>query len=270
MPVPLFPLFPARHLPSSFKDPGQLAPRLPKHPKRDKDPQDIEEDQVQPQVDRVVALQIGVAAQPLRRERHEAAIQLARREHRGQEPHARLQVRLELAGRRRRRDLGDQVADVERRGPSQADGQHLERDDGQVGAAPAAVGFGVFLPQARHGRGRVEGPVAAVAAVEEVRDSAGAVARDGRVREVGRRGRQLGVGEEAVEEVGAFDEEVREEVVGVPEEEEAQFGGDGLGEDAGGEELCRGHEGEGDGEGEEGAGVEGEGFRGVDVIGHCF
>ena len=278
LPVPLFPLFPARHLPSSFKDPRQLAPRLPKHPERDKDPQDVEEDQVQPQVDRVVALQVGVAAQPLGRKRHEAAVQLARREHRGQEPHARLQVRLALGPRRRPRrrrrcrDLGDQVADVERRGPGQADGQDLERDDGQVGAAPAAVGLCVFLPQARHGRGRVERPVAAVAVVEEEGDGAGAaVARDGRVREVGRRGRELGVGEEAVEEVGALDEEVGEEVVGVPEEEEAEFGGRGFrGEDGGGEELRGGHEREGDGEGQEGARVEGEGFRGVDVVGHCF
>ena len=41
-------------------------------------------------------------------------------------------------------------------------------------------------------------------------------------------GRELRVGEEAVIEIGAFDYEMSEEVIGVPEEEELVFSGDGL------------------------------------------
>ena len=41
-------------------------------------------------------------------------------------------------------------------------------------------------------------------------------------------GGELRVGEEAVVEVGAFDYEMSEEVIGMPEEEELVFGGDGL------------------------------------------
>jgi len=41
-------------------------------------------------------------------------------------------------------------------------------------------------------------------------------------------GGELHVGEEAVVEVGAFDYEMSEEVIGVPKEEELVFGGDGL------------------------------------------
>ena len=93
----------------------------------------------------------------------------------------------------------------------------------------------------------------------------GGIARNGGVGEVGRSGRELDVGEEAVVEVGAVDYEVGEEVVGVPEEEVFEFAGDGFGEGVGGEELGCWHQTEGDSEGDESACVEREGFGGFDV-----
>lgn len=77
----------------------------------------------------------------------------------------------------------------------------------------------------------------------------------------GRR-RQLDVGEEAMVEVTPFDDEVSQEVVGVPEEQKVVFSGYVLWQDIGSQGLSRWHEREGHGEREGCARIELEGRRG--------
>ena len=66
-------------------------------------------------------------------------------------------------------------------------------------------------------------------------------------------------------EKGAFNDEVGEEVVGVPDEDVSQLLGNGLRESVCCKELSNRHQREGDAEGNEGVGVEGERFGGVNV-----
>src|SRR5436305_1350948 len=77
---PSFSFLPACHLSSSFESPRHLTPGFQEHPERYEDPQHIEEDQVQPQVDWVVALQLGISAQPFRTKGHKSAVQLSSRQ----------------------------------------------------------------------------------------------------------------------------------------------------------------------------------------------
>ena len=77
--------------------------------------------------------------------------------------------------------------------------------------------------------------------------------------------RELDEGEEAVVKVGAFYDEMGEEIIGVPQEEKIVSSRSARWQDAGGEQLGSWHEGESDGKGESGASIQGEWRRAC----HC-
>lgn len=162
---PSFSFLPACHLSSSFESPRHFAPSFQEHPERYEDPQHIEEDKVQPQVDWVVALQLGVSAQPFGREGHESAVQLSSRQQGSQEPESCLQVCFRFP-RWYGRNLVNQVANIHCGWSRQSHSQDLEGDDGEIGSAPSMVRFCVFLPEARHWGGRIEGAIASVLVAE--------------------------------------------------------------------------------------------------------
>lgn len=140
------------------------------------------------------------------------SVQLARSQH--NHPEARLGV-----------PLRNQVRYVQRHGPVEEDGQQLEADDAQVGAAPAPVRARVHHPQLRK---RVAGG-ARLRAVHARRAVPEVVER--RRHEPRRRGRPgLDVREEAVVQEAALEDEVAQRVRQVPDEEEAQRRRRGRGE----------------------------------------
>jgi len=94
-------------------------------------------------------------------------------------------------------------------------GQNLETNHSEVGAAPASIGLGIFLPQLGKRPCSVRSAEHAVGPIQKVD-----VGGEKRAR---RRWIVRGVHEEAVPEKGAFEDKVDEGVEEVPDEEDTGF-----------------------------------------------
>lgn len=104
------------------------------NPKRDPHPQRVEKDKVQPQVHPVAGIQIRVPAQPLRGEGHETSVEFSRSEDEHPEPAIPTL-------------LDDAVTYPRRQRCADEDGEELEGDDSEVGAAPSRIGLGILSPE---------------------------------------------------------------------------------------------------------------------------
>lgn len=127
----------------------------------------------------------------------------------------------------------NQVADVQRHGAVEKHRQELEAHDAEVDARPSLVGPGVHHPQLRKGV-----PAAALGPVDPLALAPQEVVRRG--EQACGVGARVGddVGEEAVVEEAAFEDEVAERVGEMPDEEESEGGGGGRREDGLGRAVC--------------------------------
>lgn len=108
---------------SSHKRRTQFFGALPEHPDGDKDPQDVKEHKVKPEVDRMTGFQLRARGEPLRRKGHESTVQFGGRKRRRNKPQfglggARSGRRCAAAGR-----LPQEVAYVESRRTAQENRQ---------------------------------------------------------------------------------------------------------------------------------------------------
>lgn len=139
----LFPLLRSGHLSNTFECSCDFAPSFPQYPPRDEHPESVEEDQIKPHVDRVMACELGASREPFRAKGHESTIQLASSKHYCQEPHLRLHSRLFLPSGCYPRD---QISNIHSARTGQPHGQDFDTDNGEVGTTPSKIRFCVFLP----------------------------------------------------------------------------------------------------------------------------
>lgn len=167
--------------------------------------------------DPVARIQARASSQPLRRKRHEAAIQLRDRERNHPYTRPRITAR-------------DQNRNICSHWPRQEHRQELDAHDRRVSSSPSRISLRIHPPE----RSEVVLWAAEVRAIETV--CVAQPVRHGR----GER-RQRNVREERVVEEGAFEDEVDQGVEGMPDEEESQRAGGAAaqcceGEDVGGDD----------------------------------
>lgn len=182
-------------------------PGLQQDPKGNTHPKPIEENEIQPHVNKIMCSKLSRASQPLRRKGHKTSIKLRSCKHSRSKPKLSLDspthLRCKLAI-----GLHNQITNIDSSRSTQDNSQKLQRHDGDISASPATISLSVFLPQTRKGTGAVRGTVVAIGPIEEegfcaVDAGDGSPAR------------------EAFPQEGTLNEDVCQGIVGVPGEEEA-------------------------------------------------
>ncbi|KAL9007435.1 MAG: hypothetical protein Q9173_007295, partial [Seirophora scorigena] len=184
---------------------------------------------------RPLRLQIRTPRQPLRREGHEAPINLACRQDDHEQPFTRLL-------RRRRPANLKEVAYVRSERTGDEHGEQFDAHQRGIGARPARVGEGIFAPEESAGVVAMFCAVASIAVAKPAWTGLGR--KGGGMGVIGKRGSEGLVGEEGMVDEGSLEESVDQEVEGVPGvEAKGTVCGRG-GQDAAGEGYCKDEKGE--------------------------